>query len=156
MSCNTDYFQSFRKIKICRNKSEKYNRISRRYRRRNRYPRYKCKKHRDFCVLMDSLYARCDLYTLTEVKHKLQPFLLWLKREYELVLLPTDPDYRSGFETYGYVASESVDHSDGLGIDQVTDDAYILGQLDYISDRWQCSFRVRWLINLLEPEYEAF
>lgn len=75
--------------------------------------------------------------SLQQIKHKLQPFLLWLKRHYELVLLSRDPDYRSGFETYGYVAEPD---------DNMTDDEAILYQLDYISDRW--------LINLLEPEYD--
>jgi len=34
---------------------------------------------------------------LAEIKHKLQPFLLWLVKHYELVLLAEDPDYRSSF-----------------------------------------------------------
>jgi hypothetical protein len=112
--------------------------MNRRKKRRNRYTRYSCKKHKDFCALMHSLYGRCHLYTVAEVKRLLQPFLLWLKRYYELVLLPTEPDFRSGFDTYGYT----------------TDMRDQLDQLDYITDRWCCSFRVRWLINLLEPEYE--
>lgn len=92
--------------------------------------------------------------SLRQIKHKLQPFLLWLKRHYELILLVRDPDYRSGFETYGYVAETPTEYEYSLGLRLGTDDDYIKGQLSYISDRWQCSFRVRWLINLLEPEYD--
>jgi hypothetical protein len=88
--------------------------------------------------------------SLQQIKHKLQPFLLWLKRHYELVLLPTNPDFRSGFETYGYKGHPR----DGLGLLEMTDEESIKGDLSYISDRWQCSFRVRWLINLMEPEYD--
>ena len=93
MSCNIDYFAYFYKHKIPRDRSEKYNRLSKRYRQRNRHARYTCKKHRNFCALMHSFYGRCDLYTVAEIKQKLQPFLVWLKRQYELVLLPCDPDY---------------------------------------------------------------
>jgi len=73
---------------------------------------------------------------LAEIKHKLQPFLLWLVKHYELVLLAEDPDYRSSFATYGY------------------DEEWIKSKLFYICDRWQCSFRVRWIINLLDPNYD--
>lgn len=144
MSCIWHDF-AYKSMRGYRNKTEKYNWLTRRYKRRNRHARYKCKKHKDFCALMDSLYGHCYSYTVAEIKHKLKPFLLWLKRHYELVLLPRDPDFRSGFETYGYIAEPD---------DDMTDEEAILYQLDYISDRWQCSFRVRWLINLLEPEYD--
>ena len=129
-----------------RNKTEKYNWLTRRYKRRNRHSRCS-KKHKDFCALMGSFgyYNVLEDLSVEQIKHKLQPFLLWLKRHYELVLLKRDPDYRSGFETYGYVSKEDA-----------SDKEHIKDQLFYISDRWQCSFRVRWLINLLEPEYEPF
>lgn len=158
MSCNDPWFTYFYKRK-CKNRrrkrSDEYNQLSIRYKRRNRRPRYSCKKHKDFCVLMDSFgyNAVLEPLSLQQIKHKLQPFLLWLKRHYELVLLARDPDCRSGFETYGYTASPPVDHGDGLGLLEMTDEESIKGDLSYISDRWQCSFRVRWLINLLEPEY---
>lgn len=159
MSCNDPWFTYFYKHSIPsrrKKRSAEYNWLTRRYKRRNRRPRYSCKKHKDFCVLMSSLYGKLDLpylwqtdldiKTLEKVRKLLQPFLLWLKRHYELVLLSTNPDYRSGFETYGYISDD----------DDTTDAQYVLNQLDYISDRWQCSFRVRWLINLLEPEYDGF
>ena len=112
--------------------------LTRRYKRRNRRPRWSCKKHKDFCALMDSFgYSQViDNLTVEEIKYKIQPYLLWLKRHYELVLLKTNPDYRSGFATYGY------------------DEEWIKSKLFYISDRWQCSFRVRWIINLLDPNYD--
>jgi len=44
-----------------------------------------------------------------------------------------DTDTRSGMETYGYKSKDSI-----------------LASLEYISDRWHCRFRLRWLIDLLE------
>lgn len=40
-------------------------------------------------------------------------------------------DYRAGVDTYGYDGEVEVD-------------------LCYISDRWRCAFRVRWLLDGLE------
>jgi hypothetical protein len=149
------WYRYDRSMRGYRNKTDKYNWLTRRYKRRNRHPRYSCKKHKDFCVLMnsfvywDELNLPCSAIsedTVAKVKKKLQPFLLWLKRHYELVLLFKDPDYRSGFATYGYISDDPDD----------TDAQYIINQLWHISDRWQCSSRVRWIINLLEPEYEPF
>jgi hypothetical protein len=42
-------------------------------------------------------------------------------------------DYRTGDETYGYDNEESISNN-----------------LMYISDRWNCSFRLRWLLDLKE------
>jgi hypothetical protein len=42
-------------------------------------------------------------------------------------------DFRSGYDTYAY---ENVD-----------------AELFYISDRWKCSFRLRWLIDGIEAGY---
>jgi hypothetical protein len=42
-------------------------------------------------------------------------------------------DNRSGIETYGY---ESVESN--------------IGNLQYISDRWNCQFRLRWIIDLID------
>ena len=49
--------------------------------------------------------------------------------------LPVDDDYRTGEETYGYKSTEDVKE-----------------RLDYISDRWYCSFRLRWLLDLIEKD----
>lgn len=145
MSCLDPWFTYFYRRRITRrkNRTDKYNQLSRRYKRRNRYQRYGCKKHRDFCTLMNSFADSTVLDNLrvTEIKHRLQPFLAWLKRYYELNCLAVEPDYRSGFETYGY------------NTDEDSDEETIKGQLSYISDRWNCSFRVRWLINLVDPDY---
>ena len=47
--------------------------------------------------------------------------------------LTFDPDYRSGHETYGYDSLESIENS-----------------LSYICDRFSCTFRLTWLINVPE------
>jgi len=43
------------------------------------------------------------------------------------------PDTRSGEETYGYKSDEDI-----------------LCNLFYISDRWGCAFRVRWILDLID------
>ena len=54
----------------------------------------------------------------------------------ELQLYDNEPDTRSGYETYGYDDLESIK----------TD-------LDYISDRFNATFRLRWILDLLDqPE----
>ena len=120
---------------IPRNRSAKYNALPKRYKRRHRHPSRPCKKLRQLWALMELFYSSnaCDIYTVDFVKRKLAPLIPYLKRRYELVFLKVDPDFRSGFETYGY--------------------SNPLTRLHYISDRWDCSFRVRWLINLVEPDY---
>ncbi len=42
-------------------------------------------------------------------------------------------DVRNGYATYGYDSDE-----------------IILDNLQYISDRWNCQFRLRWVLDLLE------
>lgn len=44
-----------------------------------------------------------------------------------------EADFRTGEETYGYKDSERIYYN-----------------LLYISDRWRCAFRLRWLIDGLE------
>ena len=46
--------------------------------------------------------------------------------------LKFDKDYRLGEETYGYNLRS------------------IRNNLIYISDRWNCSFRIRWILDLIE------
>lgn len=41
-----------------------------------------------------------------------------------------EEDYRTGEETYGYSNRDSVENNMG-----------------YISDRWRCAFRLKWLID---------
>ena len=45
----------------------------------------------------------------------------------------SENDSRSGMETYGYSSNDSITNN-----------------VLYISDKWQCQFRVRWLIDLIE------
>lgn len=44
-----------------------------------------------------------------------------------------DSDYRTGEETYGYKSIKDIKE-----------------RLEYVSDRWYCSFRLRWLLDLIE------
>jgi hypothetical protein len=46
-------------------------------------------------------------------------------------------DYRNGFETYGY-----------------NNVAEIYSNIEYISDRYNCAFRLNWLIGLIDPSDE--
>jgi len=46
-------------------------------------------------------------------------------------------DVRNGYVTYGYDSDESI-----------------LGNLQYISDRWNCQFRLKWVLDLLELKKE--
>jgi hypothetical protein len=49
---------------------------------------------------------------------------VWNKRAKE------EDDYRSGEEVYGYETTESIHNN-----------------MMYISDRWRCAFRLRWLLD---------
>lgn len=57
-----------------------------------------------------------------------------MKKYYDAMSL-WEGDYRSGAETYGYENEESIQYT-----------------LLYISDRWRCAFRLKWLIDLVERE----
>lgn len=46
---------------------------------------------------------------------------------------PHDQDFRSGYESYGYSTTDKI-----------------RCDLEYVSDRWKCSFRLKWLIDGLE------
>lgn len=93
---------------------------------------------------MDKFYGNSHLYIVDSVIKELLPCLSWLKRYYEKVLTKKEKEfvsyksvsYKSGYETYDYLSNESI-----------------LNNLDYISDRWRCDWRVRWIINLLDKEY---
>jgi hypothetical protein len=65
---------------------------------------------------------------IPELKKNLDS-LKFLHKQYK----KEENDNRSGEETYGFKTWES--------------------DLTYISDRWQCQFRTRWLIDLIENEY---
>lgn len=86
-------------------------------------------------ILMDASKLR----SIEAIREKLKPYYTCLVTVYEGNLLDFDEDYRSGKETYGYDDLESIQYS-----------------LSYISDRWKCAFRVRWLIELINPEYQLW
>lgn len=70
--------------------------------------------------------------TIEQLKDVLKPVLPLLMEIYP-GLAEYENDHRSGSETYGYENLEQI-----------------LGWLNYISDRWRCAFRVRWLIDINE------
>ena len=80
--------------------------------------------------------AASKLGTIEQIRDTLRPYYNLLVAMYEKELLPTEEDYRSGADTYGYENLESIQ-----------------GSLWYISDRWKVCFRVRWLIDLINPGY---
>lgn len=58
-----------------------------------------------------------------------KPLIMRMIREWHK-LARREEDYRVGNETYGYKDQESIDYS-----------------ILYISDRWMCAFRLKWLID---------
>ena len=74
--------------------------------------------------------------TTTVIKKAFLPLLPKLIFLYEEDLLVIEEDYRSGEETHGYASEESN-----------------IANFHYISDRWIAAFRVRWLIQLVDPGY---
>jgi hypothetical protein len=68
----------------------------------------------------------------TKSVDKFLPLMREIKRVYKK-LQKTENDNRSGFETYGYDDPEAIDY-----------------HMLYISDRWRCAFRIRWLIDGIE------
>lgn len=95
-----------------------------------------------FSKVMTKFYVQQD--SVEEAIEYLKPHLWIMEQLYQNSLAEdirlneefgydSEPDTRSGEETYGY-----------------EDDEHILGQLVYISDRWNCSFRIRWMIDLVK------
>jgi len=74
--------------------------------------------------------------TIQSARDLLLPFLGDLIYLYENDYLVQENDWRSGEDTYGYESEEAV-----------------LNDLEYISDRWGSAFRVRWVIDFLDPDY---
>ena len=65
-------------------------------------------------------------------------YVLRVKDEYRFAKeYSSEPDLRTGFETYGYRNLESIK-----------------GNLEYISDRWDCTFRIRWILDLIDHKDE--
>lgn len=84
------------------------------------------------------LLNACGMNSIEEIREYLKPYYERLVRLYEEDLLPIEEftDYRSGQETYGFDDLDSIKFT-----------------LHYISDRWKCAFRVRWIIDLINPDY---
>lgn len=73
---------------------------------------------------------------IEDIKHTLSVYKDSLIQLYEEELLPTENDWRSGKDTYGYKSPHQI-----------------MERFDYISYRWCAAFCVRWLINLIDPDY---
>ncbi len=69
--------------------------------------------------------------SLPDIQKKLKKIEPELKKMYQL-MLRDDIDTRTGKETYKYQNIESI-----------------RSNLRYISDRWRCSFRIRWILDLI-------
>ena len=82
------------------------------------------------------LMAASKIDSVDGIREALRPYYDLLVAMYENEFLPREEDYRSGADTYGYENLESIQ-----------------GSLSYISDRWRACFRVRWLIDLINPGY---
>lgn len=87
----------------------------------------------EYKEISEKLFEASKLNNLDSIKDVLSPYYHYFVDLYENDLLLIDDDYRSGIDTYGYEAIQE--------------------NLSYIWDRWKCSFRVRWLIDLINPQY---
>ena len=80
-------------------------------------------------TVKDRIQDAIDKYLLDGDENHLQKELLLLRWLYKL-RLQTDNDTRTGFETYDY--------------------GDVKDTMEYISDRWDCSYRLKWLIDGIE------
>ena len=83
----------------------------------------------DFSNLMlETDWRRADFRAL------LEPFLPILRYQHEVILEAEEfRDMRVGHESYGYL-----------------NDEYIRERLLSIADRWNCAFRIRWIIDIFD------
>lgn len=87
---------------------------------------------RKFYNLSDmSLSKACDI--IRGIESDLKTILPELQKN--------DNDYRRGAASYGYTGVYATE--DG-----------ILRNLQYISDRWCCAFRVAWVLGLINDNYK--
>lgn len=70
-----------------------------------------------------------DQWFDNKTTHQFLPLLREMKRVWKK-WSKQENDFRSGEESYGYASQESIDSN-----------------LFYISDRWRCAFRLKWLID---------
>lgn len=85
---------------------------------------------------INDVIERCFNEETTKYLKDVYDDLVWL---YENHFLADDDDYRTASETYG------------LGTEEEN-----MSTIRYIVDRWRCSFRVRWLIEVVNPDYVLF
>ena len=78
-----------------------------------------------------------DLWMADKSTYQFLPLLREMKRVWKKWSKEED-DFRSGEESYGYKSQESVRNN-----------------MFYISDRWRCAFRVKWLIDGIENKHIA-
>jgi len=85
--------------------------------------------------------GKLDNYTLNEIREKLNSIKFHLEALHNVYRNDSEVNYygysdgRRGFETYGYESLEQVKDT-----------------LKYISDRYKCTYRLRWVLDLLDIE----
>jgi hypothetical protein len=86
--------------------------------------------------MFSNFYSITDK-TVDDAKNIIRPYVGVLHAQYKHLIKQEElegwvPDLRSGAETYGYENDENTMYN-----------------LQYISDRWNCPFRVRWTLDLI-------
>ena len=79
--------------------------------------------------LKDAIDEAIEYKIETGSNAQLLPLMQQMRDAYS-IMSHEEEDYRSGQETYGYEDQESIQNN-----------------LVYISDRWRCAFRLRWLLD---------
>lgn len=82
---------------------------------------------------LDRLLGRAIYFWMRGDSAPMYKLLPELKRIYPRYAKQCGGDWRGGEETYGYGDREKTEDT-----------------LNYISDRWRCAFRIRWIIDGLE------
>lgn len=86
--------------------------------------------------LSSILLHASELQSIEAIRDYLKPHYEYLVGIYEEDYLLIEEDYSTGSDVYGYESLESICYN-----------------LSYISDKWGCCFRLRWLIELINPQY---
>ena len=90
------------------------------------------------CKMFDKFYFTnkkkdWEFCELLEVLRDNKKYLQYLYK----LNLTSEKDFRSGEESYGYNTQE-----------------YIEERMSYICDRWNCAFRIKWILDLLDRTEE--
>ncbi len=84
----------------------------------------------------NEVYKAIEYRLKTGSNKKFTPYLIKrMEREWD-AQAAYEFDYRSGEDTYGYKDNDSIEN-----------------RLMYISDRFNCAFRLRWLLDGIEKGY---